>query len=91
MASFWCPAAWSGLLPRGSVVIASARPLNEVRLRADVILRDESQAQRFTEEVATYLVLFKSLEISMDEGGPDKDVKPLLTASPCNKTRAKRC
>jgi len=69
------PGAWSGLLPRGSVVIASARPLNEVRLRADVILRDEKQAQRFTEEVATYLVLFKSLEISMDEGGPDKDVK----------------
>lgn len=69
------PGAWSGLLPRGSVVIASARPLNEVRLRADVLLRDENQAQRFTEEVATYLALFKSLEISMDEGGPDKDVK----------------
>ena len=69
------PGAWSGLLPRGSVVIASARPLNEVRLRADVILRDENQAQRFTEEVAAYLMLFKSLEISMDAGGPDKDVK----------------
>jgi hypothetical protein len=69
------PGAWSGLLPRGSVVIASARPLNEVRLRADVILRDDDQAQRFTAEVATYLALFKSLEISMDEGGPDKDVK----------------
>lgn len=69
------PGAWSGLLPRGSVVVASARPLNEVRLRADVILHDETQAQRFTEEVAAYLMLFKSLEISMDEGGPDKDVK----------------
>ena len=69
------PGAWSGLLPRGSVVIASARPLNEVRLRADVILHDEVQAQRFTAEVAAYLLLFKSLEISMDEGGPDKDVK----------------
>jgi len=69
------PGAWSGLLPHGSIVIASARPLNEVRLRADVILRDENQAQHFTEEVATYIALFKSLEISMDEGGPDKDVK----------------
>ena len=69
------PGGWSGLLPRGSVVIASARPLNEVRLRADVILQSEEQAQRFTEQVAAYLMLFKSLEISVDEGGPDKDVK----------------
>jgi len=69
------PGAWSGLLPRGSVVIASARPLNEVRLRADVILGSESEAQRFAEQVAAYLALFKSLEISLDEGGPDKDVK----------------
>lgn len=69
------PGGWSGLLPRDSVVIASARPLNEVRLRADVILRDEQEAQHFTEQVATYLALFKSLEISVDEGGPDKDVK----------------
>ena len=69
------PGGWAGLLPRGSVVIASARPLNEVRLRADVILKSEDQAQRFTEQVGAYLTLFKSLEISMDEGGPDKDVK----------------
>jgi len=69
------PGGWSGLLPRGSVVIASARPLNEVRLRADIILQSEQAAQRFTAEVSAYLTLFKSLEISMDEGGPDKDVK----------------
>jgi hypothetical protein len=69
------PGGWSGMLPPNSVVIASARPLNEVRLRADVITQDEDQAQRFTEQVGTYLALFKSLEISMDEGGPDKDVK----------------
>ena len=69
------PGGWSGLLPRGSTVIASARPLNEVRLRADVILGSEQAAQRFTEQVAAYLTLFKSLEISVDQGGPDKDVK----------------
>ncbi len=69
------PGGWSGLLPRDSVVIASARPLNEVRLRADVITHSENEAQRFTEQVGTYLTLFKSLEISVDAGGPDKDVK----------------
>jgi hypothetical protein len=69
------PGGWSGLLPAGCVVIASARPLNEVRLRADVILHSEAEAQRFAEQVSTYLALFKSLEIQMDAGGPDKDVK----------------
>ncbi len=49
--------------------------MNEVHLRADVIMKDDGTAERFATEVATYLTLFKSLEISMDAGGPDKDVK----------------
>jgi hypothetical protein len=69
------PGGWSGLLPRDSIVIASARPLNEVRLRADVVMQGESQAEKFAAQVNTYLAVFKSLEISMDTGGPDKDVK----------------
>jgi hypothetical protein len=69
------PGGWSGLLPRDSVVIASARPLNDVHLRALVILHSESEAEKFAAQVDTYLALFKSLEISMDSGGPDKDVK----------------
>ena len=69
------PGGWSGFLPPDSVVIASARPLNEVRLRAEVVTRSDAQAQTFTQQVETYLALFKSLEISVDAGGPDKDVK----------------
>jgi len=69
------PGGWSGLLPRNSVVIASARPLNEVRLRADVLTQSDAEAQKFTQQVETYLTIFKSLEISMDAGGPDPDVK----------------
>ena len=69
------PGSWSSLLPRGSVVIASARPLNEVHLRAQVITKNESEARNFTERVATFLALFKTLDISMDGGGPDPDVK----------------
>ena len=69
------PGGWSGLLPADSVVIASARPLNDIRLRADVITHSEAEAQRFTESVNAYLTLFKSLEISIDTGGADKDVK----------------
>jgi hypothetical protein len=69
------PGGWSSLLPHDSVVIASARPLNEVRLRAEVILQGDAEAEKFAAEVNTYIALFKSLEISMDSGGPDKDVK----------------
>ncbi len=69
------PGGWSGLLPAGSVVIASARPLNDVHLRAVVITQSEDEAQKFTQQVGTYLALFKSLEISIETGGPDKDVK----------------
>jgi hypothetical protein len=69
------PGGWSGLLPAQSVVIASARPLNEIWLRADVLMQNPTEAQKFSEKVATYLAIFKSLEISVDSGGPDKDVK----------------
>ena len=69
------PGGWSGLLPKGSVVIASARPLNDVHLRAQVLTHSEAEARSFTERVNTFIALFKSLDISMDGGGPDPDVK----------------
>jgi|SRR5271166_1520682 len=69
------PGEWSGLLPPASVVIASARPLKDVHLRAEVVTSSDVQAQNFTQQVNAYLTVFKSLEISMDSGGPDKDVK----------------
>ncbi|HTV64586.1 MAG TPA: hypothetical protein VMD98_03220 [Bryocella sp.] len=69
------PGGWSGLLPAQSVVIASARPLNDVRLRAEVITSSDSATESFTRQVQAYLALFKSLEISVDAGGPDKDVQ----------------
>ncbi len=69
------PGGWSALLPSNSVVIASARPLKEVHLRAEVLTPTETTAQAFTDRVNAYLLLFKSLDISMDAGGPDPDVK----------------
>ena len=72
---FLLPGGWSGLLPPNSVVIASARPLNDIHLRAQVLTNGEADARAFTQRVNTYLALFKSLDISMDSGGPDPDVK----------------
>jgi hypothetical protein len=69
------PGGWSSLLPRGSVVIASARPLTEVHLRAQVIMDNEAQARSFVGKLEAFLALFNSIDISMDAGGPDPDVK----------------
>lgn len=69
------PGGWSSLLPKGSIVIASARPLTDVRLRAQVITQSEAQAGSFVGKMSAFLVLFKSIDISMDGGGPDPDVK----------------
>ena len=69
------PGSWSSLLPRGSVVVASARPLNDVHLRAQVITPNENDARVFSERVAAFLVLFRTIDISLDGGGPDPDVK----------------
>ena len=69
------PGSWSSLLPRNSVVVASARPLTDVTLRAQVITPNDNDARVFTERVAAFLTLFKTIDISLDGGGPDPDVK----------------
>ena len=69
------PGGWSSLLPKGSIVIASARPLTDVRLRAQVITQSEAEARGFVGRLEAFLALFKSIDISMDGGGPDPDVK----------------
>jgi len=69
------PGDWSSLLPSKSVVVASARPLAEIHLRAEIIARSEAEAHSFTDHMSTYLTLVKALDISMDSGGPDPDVK----------------
>ena len=69
------PGSWSSLLPRNSVVIASARPLNDVHLRAQVITPTDNDARVFSERVGAFLLLFKTIDISLDGGGPDPDVK----------------
>jgi hypothetical protein len=69
------PGGWSGLLPADCTVIASARPLNEVHLKAQVLTHSQDEARNFNDRVNTFIALFKSLNISMDSGGPDPDVK----------------
>ena len=69
------PGGWSSLLPKGSIVIASGRPLTDVRLRAQVITQSEAEARGFAGRLTAFLALFSTIDISMDAGGPDPDVK----------------
>lgn len=69
------PGGWGSLLPKGSVVIASARPLTDVHLRAQVVTQDEAQARTFVGRLNAFLALFSTIDITMDGGGPDPDVK----------------
>ncbi len=69
------PGGWGSLLPKGSVVIASGRPLTDVHLRAQIITQDEAQARGFVGRLNAFLALFSTIDISMDGGGPDPDVK----------------
>ena len=52
-----------------------ARPLTDVHLRAQVITQNEAQARGFVGRLNAFLALFNSIDISMDGGGPDPDVK----------------
>jgi hypothetical protein len=81
------PGSWSSLLPRGSTVIASARPLNEVHLRANVILLNDREAGNFTDRVNTFLAIFKTINISMDGAGPDPDVKKAFDSFEVHQTK----
>jgi hypothetical protein len=69
------PGGWSSLLPKGSVVIASGRPLTDVRLRAQVITQSENEARGFVGRLSAFIALFSTIDISMDAGGTDPDVK----------------
>jgi hypothetical protein len=69
------PGGWGSLLPKGSVVIASGRPLTDVRLRAQIVTQSESEARGFVGRLNAFIALFSTIDISMDGGGPDPDVK----------------
>ena len=69
------PGGWGSLLPKGSIVIVSGRPLTDVRLRAQVITQSEAEARGFVARLTAFIALFGTIDLSMDGGGPDPDVK----------------
>ena len=65
-------------LPYNTEVTASARVLSSLELRAEARLKDEAAAEKLSNEISTYLTLFKAVQISVGTQGADADVKQLF-------------
>jgi hypothetical protein len=63
-------------LMSGSVLVASARFLRAIHIRADAFFEQEPRASQLAEKVGTLLTIFHSLQPTIASDGPgDKDVK----------------
>jgi len=65
-------------LPHDTEVVASARVLSSLELRAEAKLADEAAAQKLANEIGTYLTLFNAVQMSVGTKGADADVKQLF-------------
>jgi hypothetical protein len=62
-------------LPRGADLIVSARALSSLELRAETDTTREDSAKKLANEIATYLTLFRAVQVSVGTGGADPDAK----------------
>ncbi len=72
------PGGYNVFFPGGTVVIASARYLGDVQLRADAIITNADEKQRLLDQLNAFIALFRSIEATEQGGGSDKDVKAFL-------------
>ena len=63
------------LLENPTVVVASARLIRAVHLRAEAFTANPEEARTLTEKLSGFLALFKFSETETPSGGPDADVK----------------
>ncbi len=66
---------WSLLFPSNAVLVASARYLTSLHLRAEAFTNSDADAQRITDQVSTFLNIFHTAESSASTQGSDPDVK----------------
>ena len=65
----------STLLEKPAVVVASARLIRSVHLRAETFTANPNEARTLTEKLGGFLAMFKFSEAETPSGGPDADVK----------------
>ncbi len=69
------PGGYNVFFPGGTVVIASARYLGDVQIRADAVTANADERQRLLDQLNAFIALFRSIEATEQAGGSDKDVK----------------
>ena len=68
----------SFLFDRPAVVVASVRFIRALHLRAVAFTGNDEEAQRLTEQLTTFLNLFRSLDQTTGPSGTDADVKAIF-------------
>lgn len=63
---------------RNAVLVVSVRYTGSIRLKADIISANDSDAAKVLQAVNTFLALGKGAMQSLSPGGPDKDVKAVF-------------
>jgi hypothetical protein len=71
---------FSFLFEKPAVIVASARYLGSVHVRAEAFTGSNADAKAVNEKVNTFLTLFRSAELSVPEQGSDADVKKFLNS-----------
>jgi hypothetical protein len=71
---------WSMLLPRQGVVVASARYIRALHVRAEALTSNEIEARLVSEHVATFLDIFHSAEATTSTHGTDPDVQQFFNS-----------
>jgi hypothetical protein len=72
---FILPGGYDLFFPAGTVVVGSVRYTGTIDIRAEAFTTSDDAARRITDQLGAFLAVFRSLEASMQPGGPDKDVK----------------
>jgi hypothetical protein len=72
------PGGMTFKLPYNTEVVASARVLSSLELRAEAKLADENAAEKLAGEIGTYLTLFNAVQMSVGTKGADTDAKQLF-------------
>ncbi len=69
------PGGYDLFLPADTVIVASARYLGEVQLKAQAVTGSPEQRQRLQDQLNAFLALFRGIESGEQLSGTDKDVK----------------
>lgn len=72
------PGNVSLFVPANTTVVTSARTLTSVHVKAELFTQNETDAQKFKNQMEVFLTLFKSIENEVQPNGNDKDVKALF-------------